>query len=96
MLTITDQMKIDGFDFHCVNVDNCDDREAIKRGAKLIKDHGGGDLPVHKYEFLSDSPNSPDSSDLHVSPDLPDSTVSSDLQVSPIQPDITWFILRFN
>ena len=51
MLTITDQMKIDGFDFHCVNVDNCDDREAIKRGAKLIKDHGGGDLPVHKYEY---------------------------------------------
>ena len=88
MLTITDQMKIVVFDFHCV--DNC--REAIKTGAKLIKDHGGGDLPVHKYEFLSDSPNSPDSSDLHVSPDLPDSNVSSDLQVSPIQPESTWFI----
>ena len=85
MLTITDQMKIGGFDFHCV--DNF--REVIRRGAKLIKDHGGGDLPVHKYEFLSDSPNSPDSSDLHVSPVLPDSNVSSDLQVSPIQPDIT-------
>ena len=29
-------------------------RAAIKRGAKLIKDHGGGDLPVDKYEFYSD------------------------------------------
>ena len=31
-----------------------DFRAAIKRGAKLIKDHGGGDLPVEKYEFYSD------------------------------------------
>ena len=29
-------------------------RAAIKRGAKLVKDHGGGDLPVDKYEFYSD------------------------------------------
>jgi len=29
-------------------------RAAIKRGAKLIKDHGGGDLPVDRYEFYSD------------------------------------------
>ena len=28
-------------------------RAAIKRGAELIKDHGGGDLPVDKYEFYS-------------------------------------------
>ena len=29
-------------------------RSAIKRGAKLIKDHGGGNLPVEKYEFYSE------------------------------------------
>ena len=29
-------------------------RAAIKRGAKLIKDHGGGNLPVEKYEFYSE------------------------------------------
>ena len=28
-------------------------RAAIKRGGELIKDHGGGDLPVDKYEFYS-------------------------------------------
>ena len=30
-------------------------RAAIKRGAELIKDHGGGDLPVDKYEFYSNT-----------------------------------------
>ena len=29
-------------------------RAAIRRGAKLIKDHGGGNLPVEKYEFYTD------------------------------------------
>ena len=30
-------------------------RAAIKQGAELIKDHGGGDLPVDKYEFYSNT-----------------------------------------
>ena len=32
---------------------DCFSRAAIRRGAELIKDHGGGDLPVEKYEFYS-------------------------------------------